>query len=83
MPFNPATAVRGPRHSVKKGQDPGACAGGSPAAPGQHRHHHADRLAGSGADRADGLFLRAHRSGARHAGGRCLHPAAAALGPVT
>lgn len=80
IPFNPATAVRAPQAQRQEGQDTGAGAGRGPGAPGHHRRDHAGRLARSGPDRADGLFVRAHQRRDRHAGPGRLHPEPSAMG---
>ena len=68
VPINPAYTVRGPRHVVTVGTNPGARYGRSARAARQHRCLVARRPARSGVDRADGLFLRPHRRGAGHDG---------------
>jgi site-specific recombinase XerD len=53
--------------------DAGARSGRSAGAAGQHRHVGASRPARPRLDRADGLFVRPDRRGARHGGRGCLH----------
>ena len=67
MPVNPAAAVRGPRHIVRRGKTPVLDPAGGAAAHRRDRHHDRHRPARPRADRLDGLFLRAHRRGDRHA----------------
>jgi Phage integrase, N-terminal SAM-like domain len=67
VPVNPAHTVRGPRHVVSSGQTP-VLDPSEARAPGQHRHRKSCRPARSGADRAHGLFIRAHRRRARYDG---------------
>ena len=68
VPVNSAYTVRGPRHVVTVGTNPGARYGRSARAARQHRCLVARRPARSGVDRADGLFLRPHRRGAGYDG---------------
>ncbi|WP_392036317.1 PAS domain-containing protein, partial [Streptomyces sp. NPDC014894] len=53
---------------VRAGQDARARPRRGARAPRRDRHHHADRPARPGADRPDGLHVRADRRGHRHAG---------------
>jgi site-specific recombinase XerD len=72
MPVNPASSVRGPSHVVKRGKTP-------VLAPEEARRM-LDAIdvsnpwgaARSRADRPHGVFVRAHRRGARHEGRGCV-----------
>ena len=64
----PAHSVRGPTHRVKRGKTPVLDAGEARALHRQHRRDDAGGLARPRPDRAHGLFVRAHRRGARHEG---------------
>ena len=63
---NPAAAVRGPKHVVKKGKTSGARRRRGEEAARQHRRLDDRRPARPGADRAAGLHLRARLGGAAH-----------------
>ena len=82
MPVNPAAAVRGPRHIVRRGKtpvlDPQEARQLIDAIDIDDRH----RPTRPRADRLDGLFLRAHRRGDRHAGRRRVSAEPAAMGAL-
>ena len=63
-------------------QDAGARSAGSAATHRRDRHHDRHRPTRPGADRLDGLFLRAHRRGDRHAGRRRVSAEPAAMGSL-
>jgi len=79
VPVNPASSVRGPRHVVTSGQTPVLDPAEARAAR-QHRCLYARGPARSRADRADGLFLRPDRRGARHGGRGCLYTVPPVMG---
>src|SRR5439155_7269509 len=66
MPVNPAGSVRGPRHVVTSGQSPVLDPSEARALLDSIGCLDLCRPARSRAERADGLFLRPHRRGARH-----------------
>ena len=68
VPTNPAASVRGPQHIVKGGKTPVLDPAEARALLDSIDMFDAGRLARSGVDRADGLFVRARRRGARHEG---------------
>jgi hypothetical protein len=72
LPFNPATAVRGPKHVVKKGKTLVLVPDEARQLLGSIDAGHACRPARPSAGRPDDLHLRAHRRGVRHDGRRCL-----------
>ena len=83
MPVNPAAAVRGPCHIVRRGKTPVL----NPREARQlidaiEAHDDDHRPARSGADRLDGLYVRAHRRGDRHAGRGRVSAEPAALGSL-
>ena len=61
MPTNPAASVRGPAHSVRRGKTPVLAAEEARQLLDAIDIGDAGRFARSGADRADGVQLRAHR----------------------
>jgi integrase/recombinase XerC len=80
VPVNPAASVRGPTHVVKKGKTP-------VLSPDEARRliNSIDAtthvgLRGPRPDRADGLFVRTRRRGARHEGRRRVHAGSPAVG---
>jgi site-specific recombinase XerC len=79
VPVNPALTLRGPRHVVTSGQTP-------VLDPAEARamldsiDTGTVAVCATGADRADGLFLRPHRNRARHGSARYLHAEATGLG---
>ena len=77
MPANPAGSVRGPSHVVKAGKTP-VLAPESARADRRHRDHDACRIARPGADRIDGVQLRADR----HEGVRRIHAEPPTMGAV-
>ena len=81
IPVNPAASVRGPRHVVTSGQTPVLDPAEARAAR-QHRYVDCRRSARSRTDRADGLFLRPDRRGARDDGRGRVHAEPAAMGAV-
>jgi hypothetical protein len=80
MPANPAGSVRGPSHVVKSGKTPVLAPEEARAFDRQHRHHHTFRIARPGADRIDGVQLRADRRCARHEGRGRVHAEPPAMG---
>lgn len=76
---NPAAAVRGPRHVVKRGKAPILEAEEAPSA-GEHRHIDPGRAARPHADRAPHLHLCPRLGGDRHEHRGLLHPGSALLG---
>jgi hypothetical protein len=79
MPTNPAESVRGPAQVAKAGKTR-VLAPEEARADRSHRDHHAGRVARPGADRADGVQLRANRRGARDEGREQVHAEPPALG---
>ena len=63
-PVNPASSVRGPSHSVKRGKTPVLDPSEARALARQHRRDDAGGIARPRLDRPHGLFVRAHRRGA-------------------
>ena len=80
IPVNPAGSVRGPSHVVKVGKTPVLAPEEARALLDKIEFHDPFRSARPGADRADGVQLRADRRGARHEGGGCVYAEPAALG---
>ena len=82
MPVNPASSVRGPSHVVKRGKTPVLSPEEARRVLDSDRREHARRLARSRADRAHGVFVRAHRRGARHEGRGRVRAEPPAMGAV-
>ena len=80
MPVNPAGSVRGPSHVVKAGKTPVLAPEEARALIDSIEITTHRRLARPGADRVDGVQLRADRRGARHEGRGRVHAEPPAMG---
>ena len=79
LPLNPAHAVRGPKHTQRRGKTRSAGHGGENSAR-FHRHRFLARLTGPCPDRPDGVHVCACWSGNFHEGRRLLRAKPARLG---
>ena len=82
MPANPAAAVRGPRHIVRRGKTPVLDAAEARQLIDKDRHDNRHWPPRPRLDRTDGLFVRAYRGVARNEGRRRLRAEPPSLGPL-